>query len=411
MATVTYTKNAPEYFWDLFSEGHSYSLAVSSDKKTVTLTFSGVEVGWTKKLVLTGSSLTISGDKITGGTITGLKALNDKGLDIYTATGLSIRGYNFRTDNLYEMKGLVLSGDDKVTGTAKGDDIETGAGKDTVNTGLGDDYIKDFMGADIYDGGAGWDELDFSEGVKNAAWVPSKGISANMVTGKIIDPWGFTDTVKNIESISGTNYVDKFVGSSGDNEFTGLAGNDTIDGGAGNYDGAIYNRDYDRGGRGKITADLSKGYAIDGFGDRDILKNIEELQGGKANDTLIGDSKSRNVLRGGDGNDTLRGNGGAEDRLEGQVGTDTLIGTKGTKDFFVFRDRGGQNLGTDTVKAFTDGEDKIHFRNFSKIDSISDLKITQSTDGTDAIITFSHGKIIIEDIKIAKLTASDFLFE
>ena len=180
---------------------------------------------------------------------------------------------------------------------------------------------------------------------------------------------------------------------------------------AGNHDGAMYNSDYDRGGRGKITADLSKGYAIDGFGDKDILKNIEEVQGGKANDTLIGDSKSRNFLRGGDGNDTLRGNGGAEDRLEGQVGTDTVIGTKGTKDFFVFRDRGGQKLGTDTVKAFTDGEDKIQFRNFSKIDSISDLTITQSTDGADAIITFSHGKIIVEDIKIAKLTASDFLFE
>ncbi|MGQ3293401.1 MAG: hypothetical protein ACT6U0_14445, partial [Shinella sp.] len=184
--------------------------------------------------------------------------------------------------------------------------------------------------------------------------------------------------------------------------------NDIIDGGGGDFDGVMYQRDYDQGGKGKVLVDLVKGYAIDGFGDRDTLKNIEEVTGGRFNDTIIGNTKN-NYLRGSDGNDVIRGGGGAQDRLEGQVGNDTLYGTKGTKDFFVFRDRSDRNLGTDTVNTFTDGEDKIHFRNFSKIDSLSDLKITQS--GDDVLITFSHGKIIVDHITVSKFTAADFLFE
>lgn len=408
MATVTYTKNAPEYFWDLLSEWHDYKLAVSGDKKTITFTFADVDTGGTKKLVLTGSSLAISGDQITGGTITGLKAFNEKSQEIYTVSNLSIKGYNFRADNLYEMKGLILSGNDTITGSAKSDDIETGAGNDVVKAGAGDDYIKDFLGADTYNGGADWDEVDYSQGVRQHGWLPSKGISVNMATGKVIDAFGFTDKLIGIESVRGTQHVDTFVGSSGDNEFAGLAGADKIDGGAGDFDAVYYSGDAQDGGKGKVTVDLSKGYAIDGFGDRDTLKNIEEVTGGRGNDTIIGNTKNNN-LRGSDGNDIIKGGGGAQDRLEGQIGNDTLYGTKGTKDLFVFRDRSDRNLGTDTVKTFTDGEDKIHFRNFSKIDSISDLKITQS--GDDVLITFSHGKIIVDNITVSKFTASDFLFE
>jgi len=55
MATVTYTKNAPEYFWNPLSQGYNFTLAVSGDKKTITVTFSGTDTGWTKKLVLTGT--------------------------------------------------------------------------------------------------------------------------------------------------------------------------------------------------------------------------------------------------------------------------------------------------------------------------------------------------------------------
>jgi serralysin len=157
-----------------------------------------------------------------------------------------------------------------------------------------------------------------------------------------------------------------------------------------------------------VTVDLSKGYAIDGFGDRDSIKNIEEVNGTRFSDTIIGNNKD-NKLRGGEGNDILKGNGGTNDYLEGQVGNDTLFGTKGTDDLFAFRERGGRNLGTDRVKTFTDGEDKILFRGFDGIDSKADLKITQS--GTDVLIDFGHGKLVLDDIKVAKLTSSDFIFE
>jgi serralysin len=408
MATVTYTKFAPEYFWDVLSEWHDYKLAVSSDKKTVVFTFADTEAGWTKKLVLTGTGLTIADGLITGGTISGLSARNELGQEIYKVAGLAIRGFTFRADNLYEAKGLLLAGNDTITGSAKGDDIETGAGNDTVKAGAGEDFIKDFMGADTYDGGADWDEVDYSQGVRQHGWLPSKGITVNMQTGIVVDPWGFKDKLIGIESVRGTYHVDTFVGSAGDQEYAGLAGNDKIDGGAGDFDAVYYSSDAENGGKGRVTVDLSKGYAIDGFGDRDTLTNIEEATGGRFNDIIIGNTKNNN-LRGSDGNDVIRGGGGVQDRLEGQLGNDTLYGTKGTKDLFVFRDRSDKNIGTDTVNTFTDGEDKIHFRNFSEIDSLSDLKITQS--GADVLITFSHGKIIIDNITVSKITAADFLFE
>ncbi|WP_438749152.1 calcium-binding protein [Pararhizobium sp. O133] len=407
MATVTYTKYSTEYFWDLFSEWHDFTLAASKDGKSITFTFAGIEAGGTKKLVLSGTSLKIDNGAITGGTITGIDAFNSSGKAIYQVDGLSIRGYLFRADNLYEAKGLVLSGNDTITGSAKANDIDTGAGNDKVKAGAGDDYIKDFMGSDTYDGGAGWDEVDFSQGFYSG-WFPNKGIKVNMQTGIVTDAWGGKDTLISIESVRGTNYVDTFLGSSRDDDFQGLAGADIIDGGAGNFDTVSYWGDAGRGGKGKVTVDLSKGYAIDGFGDRDTIKNIEEVSGGQFNDTIIGNSKN-NYLRGGAGNDVIKGNGGASDRLEGQLGNDTLYGTKGTDDLFIFRDRGGKNIGTDTVRTFTDGEDKIFFRNYGDIDSKADLKITQS--GDDVLIDFGHGKLIIEDLKVAKLTTSDFMFE
>ena len=208
--------------------------------------------------------------------------------------------------------------------------------------------------------------------------------------------------------VRGTNHIDKFLGSSRDDTFEGLGGADVINGGGGKYDSVDYGQDADRGGRARVTVDLSKGYAIDGFGDRDSIKNIEEVGGTRFGDVIIGNSMN-NSLRGGDGNDIIKGNGGSGDYLEGQVGNDTLYGTKGTDDLFAFRDRDGKNLGTDRIKTFTDGEDKIFFRHFDDVDSKADLKITQS--GADVLIDFGHGKFIIEDIKVAKLTASDFIFE
>ncbi|MDQ0318641.1 Ca2+-binding RTX toxin-like protein [Pararhizobium capsulatum DSM 1112] len=403
MASVTYTKYAPEYFWDVFSENSAFTLAVSSDHKKVTYTFSDFETGWTKKLVLTGSAFSISGTEITGGTVTGATSYNASGQAIYTITGLSIKSYNFH--HLYDFKGIALGGNDIITGTAKGDDIETGAGNDTVKAGAGDDYIKDFLGNDTYDGGSGWDVVDYSDGPRNHSWIPAKGILVNNTTVK--DAYGFTDKLIGIESIRGTNFADKFIGGSSDQEFGGLAGNDVFDGGAG-WDSIDYSHDAERGGRGKVTVDLSKGTAIDGFGDKDTIKNIEEVNGGKYNDTIIGDKKA-NYLGGREGNDVIKGGGGTDDWMEGYQGNDTLYGTKGTDDHFIFRNRDNQKLGTDHIKTFTDGEDKIHFRDFSKIDSISDLKITQS--GDDTLITFSHGSIVIEDILKAKFTAADFIFD
>lgn len=49
--------------------------------------------------------------------------------------------------------------------------------------------------------------------------------------------------------------------------------------------------------------------ALDGWGDVDILSNIEAAQGSSFNDQLYG-SNDRNILSGGDGFDFIVGNGG-----------------------------------------------------------------------------------------------------
>jgi serralysin len=215
MGTIIYTSSSPEYFWDLFSESYDFGIVASKDGKSVTLTFYGHQAGGTSKLVLSGTSLTIKDGLITGGTITGIDAFNDAGKVIYDVSGLSIKGYLFRTDRLYDSKGLVLSGNDTITGSSKSNDIETGAGNDTVKAGAGDDFIKDFLGADTYDGGSGWDQVDFSDGFQHG-WTPGKGINVNMVTGVVTDAWGYKDKLISIEGVRGTNYVDKFLGSNRD---------------------------------------------------------------------------------------------------------------------------------------------------------------------------------------------------
>ncbi|MGC4093422.1 MAG: calcium-binding protein [Polyangiaceae bacterium] len=58
--------------------------------------------------------------------------------------------------------------------------------------------------------------------------------------------------------------------------------------------------------------------------ENDVIVNVEDIDGGAGNDTLVGDENS-NVLSGKDGNDTLRGLGGA-DQLYGDAGDDIIEG-------------------------------------------------------------------------------------
>jgi Ca2+-binding RTX toxin-like protein len=121
----------------------------------------------------------------------------------------------------------------------------------------------------------------------------------------------------------------------GDDVVVGGQGNTTVIGGSGAGDdyydggGGINTIRY-RSAKAGITVNLhrTRGFARASAGGdaagigRDVLKNFNNIVGGRFNDTLIGNI-SRNAINGGDGNDLIIGGAGA-DRLTGGRGRDTF---------------------------------------------------------------------------------------
>ena len=130
-----------------------------------------------------------------------------------------------------------------------------------------------------------------------------------------------------IENAIGGSGGDTMTGNAAANALSGGAGNDTLKGGAG--------RDVLDGGTGADYADFrDKGAAVSvalngqanatvtvGGVAEDFIRNIENLLGGSAGDSLSGDGFS-NVLYGRGGDDILRG-GLGRDTIQGDRGTDT----------------------------------------------------------------------------------------
>ncbi|WP_093254308.1 calcium-binding protein [Rubrimonas cliftonensis] len=197
-------------------------------------------------------------------------------------------------------------------GTASGDlmlgddrenDFSGHDGADTLSGGGGDDALRGGAGADLIDGGEGdYDQIMHDGGFR--------GIIADLEAGAVIDQFGDTDTVTGVEHVRGTEFADVMRGNDVFNNFRGLAGADTIDG-RGGRDEARYDRDASRGGASGVTVNLAAGFAIDGFGDRDTLIDIEDVVGSGFADVLIGDD-GYNRIRGGAGADILTGGGGAD---------------------------------------------------------------------------------------------------
>ncbi|MEY8879934.1 hypothetical protein AB9K37_00880, partial [Donghicola sp. XS_ASV15] len=132
--------------------------------------------------------------------------------------------------------------------------------------------------------------------------------------GFAIDGWDYRDKLRQIEDVVAPALDDKLIVNKKSNVFCGLAGADTIKGGGGD-DLVDYSADEINGGSEGVTVKLAKGFAIDGFGDRDTLKSIEDAFGTIYKDKLVGDGgenflaglEGRDTLIGGKGNDTLSG--------------------------------------------------------------------------------------------------------
>jgi serralysin len=251
-----------------------------------------------------------------------------RGIVLNTATGVVTDSWN-NTDH--------ISNFEEYRGSSFADSITGSAAEDEEFAGL--------RGADTINGGAGWDLVGYNN---DARFGGAKGIKANLTTHKIIDGWGQTDTVTNVEAVRGTAKNDSFVGSAGDDSFEGLAGIDSFNGGGG-FDFMNFNNINWNGATHGVTVNLAlaTGQIVnDGFDNSEPLVSIEGIGGSRFADTLTGGSAD-DFLRGRDGNDIINGGVGA-DEMRGGVGYDVYTVDNAGDFVDELRDDGA---GIDTVKS------------------------------------------------------------
>ncbi|WP_121061717.1 calcium-binding protein [Chachezhania antarctica] len=320
----------------------------------------------------------------------------------------SITGVSVASGKFAPGKNIKWSAFDNVSMTQE-DDFYGTPDNDRFFGKQADDYFRSSAGNDLYNGGKGFDQVTWGND-------PS-GVFASLAKGYAIDGYGDRDTMKSIEMLRGSMFDDTLIGDNGRNHLRGLEGEDVLNG-LGGQDVVRYDRDARYGGEDGVTVNLKKGFAIDGFGDRDTLKKIEDARGTESQDLIIGD-KGKNVLEGYGGKDALRGLGGKDtliggagrDKLDGGNGNDKLIGDKGA-DMFIFK---GKKFGDDTVTDFQTGgkKEKINLDKIGSIKNFKDLKNNHLSDDDngDALIEDGNGNsITLLDVAMSDLSANDFIF-
>ena len=381
----------------------------------------------------------------------------DTGVGTMTLTGfenLSGSGWNDT---------LTGDGGNNVLGGEQGNDILVGgAGNDAlygdgafgVDThGIGgsgaitfySDFTTLFVGAiggdDTLEGGLGNDTLDGGSGIDTASYAhASGGVTVSLATGISSGADG-SDTLVNIENLTGSAFNDTLTGNSGANTLDGGAGADSLQGGAGDdvliggngadsLDGGagIDTADYSASSAG-VSVNLQNGKGSGGATNGDTLANIENATGSAFNDNLVGNSGA-NILNGGAGNDTLNGGGGA-DSLFGGSGSDTFvfkalgdIGTLASHDVLMDFEAGGSTAASavdridlsaiDAVSRTTTRDDAFSFIGTNAFTRhAGELRIDVTGDHTANIMGDTNGDgiadFVLEVHYTGSLDASDFL--
>ena len=230
------------------------------------------------------------------------------------------------------------------------------------------------------------------------------------------------NTASIIERATGGSGNDDITGNQADNYIWGGLGDDVING--------LEGVDKIRGGGGEDTINGGGGIdTIRGNGDNDTINGDagdDRLQGGGGNDIINGGADN-DTLRGNAGNDTLNGesgndriNGGSgnddlsggsgNDIVTGKTGNDDLNGNSGNDELAGGRDDDNfifdnlNDLQTDTILDFGDGNDKIVIHGYT----YGDLVITPN--GTGSTITVGNTTIEVLNYASNLLDASKFTF-
>ena len=212
---------------------------------------------------------------------------------------------------------------ENVLGSDYNDHIVGSSGKNKLDGGKGDDTLEGGGGADSLYGGEGRDVASYQsskEGVKASL----RDSTTNEGTDAIDDKYD------GIEDLEGSKYDDILEGDGKKNILMGGKGDDTLMGGGGgdHYDGGegsntVSYKNY----RNAVVVVMDSKYGQNaGEAAGDTYDRIQNLEGSKYNDSLMGDD-SPNSIMGGSGNDTL----------DGGDGRDTLDGGDGDKDTVEFK--------------------------------------------------------------------------
>ncbi|MGX9353399.1 calcium-binding protein (plasmid) [Shimia sp. W99] len=206
---------------------------------------------------------------------------------------------------------------DALRGDDTGNTLTGLDGHNTLLGGPGADWLTPGSGSDSVDGGVGMDTVSFVD--------LAQGASIDLMAGTATSG-GDTDTLVNVENITGSIFGDFIRGNASDNHIRGLGdydwlvgseGSDTFDGGNGRD---MISYVYADAG---VTVNLGAGRGTGGQALGDTYASIERVTGSIYNDLFYG-SDGEEDFRGLGGYDWFVGSGGGRDRYDGGGGKDTV---------------------------------------------------------------------------------------
>ncbi|WP_323130607.1 calcium-binding protein [Sinorhizobium medicae] len=178
------------------------------------------------------------------------------------------------------------------------ENVYGGSGNDTITGDAQNNLFRGGGGNDVLDGGAGNDTADYTDKTQSVVVSLTGATPATVFVNGIAE-----DTISNFENVYGGSGNDILTGDGRDNILRGEGGNDILNGGGGDdsLSGGDGNDTVD-GGNGVDTFDLREKTSsvvvqLDGANAatvfvggvaEDTIRNIENIVGGSADDTLIG---------------------------------------------------------------------------------------------------------------------------
>jgi len=278
-----------------------------------------------------------------------------------------------------------------IVGESNGiDSVDGSDGLDVINLPLGPDFLSGLLVVHDEQNSPSFaieDEGELTNVSGNFKFVPWKNVASAFPVPLDIDTSSYDPRNPVARTlIVGTPDADRLVGTANDEVLNGFGGNDVIAGGLG--DDIIY------GGEGDdvLRGDRNFSGAGGNTGGDDII------YGGAGRDR-IGGKGGDDKLYGEAGNDMLYGDNG-DDLLRGGLGNDRLTGGRGSDTFVL-----AAGEGTDTIRDFQVGEDRIGLAGGL---SFGQLSVVQS--GQNTRVLFGEETLaILRQVNATALTEAAFV--